>query len=166
MLAACHNVVHRSEDKRVVTEATDLKVSSAMDKDTETMEFSAAGPVREVEVHRHNVDVDWVCLKLKDGSTNFDFATPLATDDNDMPKAATKEKMDIHHCPVQLFLDDAEMARCHVMVKEASMRIVAAKTITFQNGGFPGSCGGPTCSATNVLHFMWTLSVPQKKQGT
>ena len=143
MLTACHNVVHRSEDKKVVTEVTDLKVASSMDKLAETMEFSAIGQVREVGIFRYNIDVDWACLQLKDGSANFDFTIPLATHNDDLPKAATLEKMYIYHCPVQLFLDDAEMVRCHVMVKEASVGIVAAKTINFQNGGYPGSCGGP-----------------------
>ena len=143
MLTACHNVVHRSDDGSLVTEVTDLKVASSMDKATETTEISAVGQVREVEVYKYNVDVDWACLKLKDGSPSFPFAIPLAADDNDMPKAATLEKMYIYHCPVQLFLEDADMVRCHVMVKEASVGIVAAKTINFQNGAFPGSCGGP-----------------------
>lgn len=121
MLTACHNVVHGTEDKNVVTEVTDLKVASSMDKAAETMKFSAVGQVREVEVYKYNIDVDWACLKLKDHSTKFDFAIPLATHDNDIPKAATLEKMYIYHCPVQLFLDDAEMVRCHAMVKEASV---------------------------------------------
>ena len=29
------------------------------------------------------------------------------------------------------------------MVKEASVGIVGRKTLNFQNGAFPGSCGGP-----------------------
>eukprot|EP00978_Attheya_sp_CCMP212_P009662 scaffold22944_cov31-Attheya_sp.AAC.1 len=35
------------------------------------------------------------------------------------------------------------MERLHVMVKEASVGIVNPKNLNFQNGGFPGSCGGP-----------------------
>ena len=30
-----------------------------------------------------------------------------------------------------------------MMVMEASVGIVNVKTLNFQNGGFPGSCGGP-----------------------
>ena len=42
-----------------------------MDKAADTMEFSAVGQVREVEVYKYNVDVDWACLKLKDVIINL-----------------------------------------------------------------------------------------------
>lgn len=37
------------------------------------------------------------------------------------------------------------------MVKEASVGIVAAKTINFQNGCFPGSCGSPYIFRNNAI---------------
>ena len=96
-----------------------------------------------VHVHRFNCDVDWACLKVVDENVSFPFVVPIATAESDTPEEATLEKLFIYHCPVQLFLEDPEMEACHVMVKEASVGIVGRKTLNFQNGAFPGSCGGP-----------------------
>ena len=64
--------------------------------------------------------------------------------DSDIPTAATLEKLHVYHCcPVQLFLDDPDLDRCHVMQKEASVGLIGVKSLTFQNGAFPVSCGGP-----------------------
>lgn len=60
-----------------------------------------------------------------------------------MPPRGSTEKIYIYHCPVGVFVDDTAMDACHVMVKEASLGIISEKTLSYQNGAFPGSCGGP-----------------------
>jgi hypothetical protein len=83
-------------------------------------------------------------LKRRDDEDNeFPFIIPVGTQASDVPQPTTLEKLFIYHCPVQLFLDDDEIDACHVMVKEASVGIVGQKTLNYQNGAFPGSCGGP-----------------------
>jgi len=101
------------------------------------------------------MEVDWACLKLSgDKAAPFPVVVPVATKDSEMPEPTSTEKLFICHCPVQLFLDDADIEVCHVMVKEASVGLVGPKTISFQNGAFPGSCGGPYvfCNKAVVLH--------------
>lgn len=80
---------------------------------------------------------------LEEDSPSLSCAIPLATQDSDIPAAGTSEKLHVYHCPVQLFLDDPDMERCHVMRKEAPVEVIGGKSLTFQNGAFPGSCGGP-----------------------
>ena len=72
--------------------------------------------------------------------------------DSDIPTAATLEKLHVYHCcPVQLFLDDPDLDRCHVMQKEASVGLIGVKSLTFQNGAFPVSCGGPYIFRNNAV---------------
>ena len=148
LLTACHNVVEKDEDGGY-SEKTELKVTKKLVKSkdgrmcpAEATEGKRSTAVH-VHVHRFNRDVDWACLKVVDENVSFPFVVPIATAESDTPGEATLEKLFIYHCPVQLFLDDSEMEACHVMVKEASVGIVGQKTLNFQNGAFPGSCGGP-----------------------
>ena len=60
-----------------------------------------------------------------------------------MPPRGSTEKLYIYHCPVGLFLEDVTLDACHVMVKEVFLGVIGEKTLSCQNGGFPGSCGGP-----------------------
>ena len=144
LLTACHNVVV-VEAQGEPSVATELKVTTKLIK-------SAAGVISTdesqrgvpVHVHKYNTQVNWACLRRdEESSAPFPFVIPVATSDSDMPKPASTEKLFIYHCPVQQFLDDTEIEVCHVMVMEASVGLVGKKTINFQNGGFPGSCGGP-----------------------
>jgi hypothetical protein len=144
LLTACHNVVEKEEDGSL-SEKTELKVTEMLVKsnDGKMCVAEEGNWSTAVHVHRFNIDVDWACLKLVDENESFPFVVPIATAESDTPEKATLEKLYIYHCPVQPFLDDPEMEACHVMVKEASVGIVGRKTLNFQNGAFPGSCGGP-----------------------
>ena len=144
LLTACHNVVEKDEDGGY-SEKTELKVTKKLVKSNDgRMCVAEEGNwSTEVHAHRFNSDVDWACLKVVDENVSFPFVVPIATAESDTPEEATLEKLFIYHCPVQLFLDDPEMEACHVMVKESSVGIVGQKTLNFQNGAFPGSCGGP-----------------------
>lgn len=140
LLTACHNVVQK--DGSEVTEVTELKVTTRMSKSAD-FKFVADEMVRKAEIYKYNTDVDWACLKLVNGAVPMTCIIPIGMGDSDLPKPAALEKLFIYHCPVQLFLDDEETEVCHVMVKEASVGLVGKKVINFQNGAFPGSCGGP-----------------------
>ena len=142
LLTACHNVVVKSKDGKSDSMVLDLKIATAIKK-TEDGKISPESPSRPVSVHTYNIAVDWASLKLQDEALVLPFVIPIATADSDMPPRATLEKIHIYHCPVQLFLDDPELETCHVMQKEASVGVIMSKTLTYQNGGFPGSCGGP-----------------------
>lgn len=144
LLTACQNVVVSETTNGEPAVVTTLKVTPKLVK-------SAAGKIStdegqrgvSVHVHKYNTQVDWACLICDESSATFPFIVPVATSDSDVPTPASTEKLFIYHCPVQLFLDDADIDVCHVMVMEASVGLVSKKTINFQNGGFPGSCGGP-----------------------
>lgn len=138
MLTACHNVV--VNDNMLVTE---LKVTPAIIKQDGKFATKDSQLGRPVDVHKYNVGVDWACLKLGDNAPPFPFVIPVATSNSDFPEFATTEKLFIYHCPVQLFTDDDDIEVCHVMVKEASVGLISGKHLNFQNGAFPGSCGGP-----------------------
>ena len=143
LLTACHNVVEK-EQGGGYSEKTELKVTKKLVKSSDGKMCVAEGNwSTAVHVQRFNSDVDWACLKGVDENISFPFVVPIATEESDTPEEATLEKLFIYHCPVQLFLDDPEMEACHVMVKEAAVGIVGRKTLNFQNGAFPGSCGGP-----------------------
>jgi len=142
LLTACHNVVTQSQSDGVSHNKTlDLKVASGLKRSGDAITSEETG--RLVEVHKYCVDVDWACLRLADSKSTFSSFIPLATDSSDMPPRGSTEKLYIYHCPVGLFLEDIAMDTCHVMVKEASLGIIGEKTLSFQNGAFPGSCGGP-----------------------
>jgi len=142
LLTACHNAVVKSTDGKSDSEIRDLKISTAMTRKPDG-KISADSRGRPVSVHSYNILVDWASLELKEKVPALPFAIPLATADSDMPVPATSEKIYIYHCPVQLFLDDPVFERCHVMKKEASVAMIGPKTLSYQNGAFPGSCGGP-----------------------
>ena len=144
LLTACHNVIEKEEDGGLL-EKTELKVTKMLVKsnDGKMCVAEEGNWSTAVHVHKFNPDVDWASLKVVDENVSFPFVVPIATSESDTPEKATLEKLFIYHCPVQLFLDDTEMEACHVMVKEASVGIVGQKTLNFQNGAFPGSCGGP-----------------------
>ena len=142
LLTACHNVVVKSRDEKADSVVLDLKITTIVRRLSDG-KISAESPTRFVTVHTYNIPVDWASLKLHDGAPALPFAIPLATSKSDIPTPATLEKIHIYHCPLQLFLDDLEFDTCHVMQKEASVGVIGSKTLTYQNGGFPGSCGGP-----------------------
>ena len=143
LLTACHNVVTQSQSDGVSNNVTlDLKVASGLKRIGNAIASEETGKL--VKVHKYCVDVDWACLTLADSErSTFSSFIPLATDSSDMPPRGSTEKLYIYHCPVSLFLEDIAMDTCHVMVKEASLGIIGEKTLSFQNGAFPGSCGGP-----------------------
>ena len=63
--------------------------------------------------------------------------------DADLPKRGTLEKMYIYHCPVSIFREERSETSVHAIPKEVNVGTVAEKFLSFQNGGFRGSCGGP-----------------------
>ena len=142
LLTACHNVV-KKEKGGDYFKKTGLKVTKKLVKSAECKICVEGNQSTAVDLGNFNPDVDWASLKVSDENVSFPFVIPIATMKSDTPEEATLEKLYIYHCPVQLFLDDLEMEACHVMVKEASVGIVGRKTLNFQNGAFPGSCGGP-----------------------
>jgi hypothetical protein len=142
LLTACHNVIFKSTEGEFLA-VKELKVSSSMFKSSDG-KISSAQVGKPVCVYEYNAEVDWACLMLDDGNIpSLPFCIPLATQDSDIPEPATLEKLYIYHCPIRLFLEDPEIDTCHVMVKKALVGIIGKKTLNFQNGGFPGSCGGP-----------------------
>ena len=123
-----------------------LKIATALMKSGDGV-ISAKGEGRHVTVHKYNMDVEWAALSLEEDSPPFVLchSSCHATQDSDIPAAATLEKLHVYHCcPVQLFLNHPDMDRCNVTQKEASVGLVlGTKSLTFQNGAFPVSCGGP-----------------------
>ena len=100
------------------------------------------GAAIPVTIKGYHYGHDWACLKRQDGDS-FSTHIPVAMTEGELPKDATLEKLYIYHCPVELFLVDDATRRLHPMVKEAGVGTVNPLSICFQNGGFPGSCGGP-----------------------
>lgn len=142
LLTACHNVVTQSQSDGSNNVTLDLKVASGLKRSGTDIVSEETG--RLVKVHKYCIDVDWACLTLADSEqSTFSSFIPLATASSDMPPRGSTEKLYIYHCPVDLFLGDDTLETCHAIVKEASLGIIGQKTITFQNGAFPGSCGGP-----------------------
>ena len=148
LLTACHNVVVPATEEGDESVVTELKVTSKLIKSRGkvTTVKNADGTHNKgtpVSVYRYNSQVDWACLKRDDEDNAFPFINPVGTQASDVPQPRTREKLFIYHFAVQLFLDYDEIDACHVMVKEASVGIVGQKTLNYQNGAFPGSCGGP-----------------------
>jgi hypothetical protein len=84
--------------------------------------------------------------------------------------------MTFYHVPVALFVDDMEYTdRLHVTPKQGSVGLVKKNFIDFQNGGFDGSCGGPSVyrgkaitihtSSQNSALTAETLRIHQIQQG-
>jgi hypothetical protein len=144
LLTACHNVVVKSKDGTADSTVLDLKVAPTLIRSPDGV-IATEAKGRRVAVHKYNIEVDWAALVLDEDVDSFPLTStiPLATHVSDIPSPGTSEKLYVYHCPLQLFLDDPEFERCHVMQKEASVGIIGVKTLTFQNGAFPGSCGGP-----------------------
>ena len=142
LLTACQNVVTKSADGESDNVTESLKVSPGLTRDNDSTIVSEERG-KCVQVYQFNVAVDWACLKLDDNEMPFSAFIPLASSPHDIPPRGSTEKLYIYHCPIGLFLDDIAMETCHVMVKEASIGVIGAKTLSYQNGAFPGSCGGP-----------------------
>ncbi len=156
LLTAAHNVVTREdEDKSVDIE----KVDDAREQKEQTDDMvvdnlmispmllkSSDGTIRaeegrRVEVFRYHYHHDWAFLKVCD-SKLADFI-PLAREINELPERGTKEKMDVFNCTVKIFRDARREATLHAFPKEVGVGTVGEKFMSFQNGGFKGSCGGP-----------------------
>ena len=139
LLTAAHNVVQKTESEERVL--TGLKVARSLVKG-KNGKVKSEGAAIPVTIEGYHYGHDWACLKRQDGES-FSTHIPVAMTEGELPKDATLEKLYIYHCPVELFLADDVTVRLHPMVKEAGVGIVNPLSICFQNGGFPGSCGGP-----------------------
>ena len=160
LLTACHNVVVKSTDGETTSTVLNLKVAAAMSK-TPDGTILAEPPQRAVSVHTYNIAVDWAALVLDGEADRFPLTSviPLAKQSSDIPSPGTSEKLYIYHCPIQLFLDDAELDRCHVMQKEASVGIVGKKHSPSKMGRFQVLAAGRTFFGTKPLPFIPSLRV-------
>ena len=66
----------------------------------------------------------------------------MAMTPEELPERGTLEKIYIYHCPVKIFRESRRRTSVHAMPKEASVGTISDKSLSFQNGGFLGSCGG------------------------
>lgn len=133
----------------------ELKNVSAMGKSSEGVMTPEKGPGTPVSVHKYHIDHGLACLRRTDTNTRFS-AIPLATEPGDLPEDAILDKLFIYQCPVQPFLDeaDSEIERLHVMVNEASVRIVNPKNLNFQNDGFQTPVAGIIMFTTRLWCFI------------
>eukprot|EP00339_Tiarina_fusa_P014072 CAMPEP_0117024420 /NCGR_PEP_ID=MMETSP0472-20121206/18142_1 /TAXON_ID=693140 ORGANISM="Tiarina fusus, Strain LIS" /NCGR_SAMPLE_ID=MMETSP0472 /ASSEMBLY_ACC=CAM_ASM_000603 /LENGTH=414 /DNA_ID=CAMNT_0004730855 /DNA_START=42 /DNA_END=1284 /DNA_ORIENTATION=+ len=166
LMTAAHPVVTRpgDDDNGEKMTDTDEKAAQGMERDfcvdnlmigrvlhkavdgTITVEGDA---LRVTLAHYHYFH-DWAFLKVCEGAELTDFI-PLATTQDELPPRGTLEKIYVYHCPINSFRDSRKATSVHVLPKEASVGTVAEKSLSFQNGGFAGSCGGPYVFRNKVV---------------
>ena len=161
-ITAAHNLI--STESWTNVEATDtfyLSPKLIKEKDG-TFAYADESKQIGVKVRKMNKFRDWAVLQRTD-QLSFERYIPLASREDELPSAATDLKMTIYQCPVGLFLNDDEVHVVHVMSKACGVGLIGTDSISFQNGGFSGSCGGPyvflgKCVAMHVGSFSESLS--------
>jgi len=121
----------------------DLMVALVLDKEFDGTITAQNG--RAVTLEKYHFHHDWAFLKLKPEAGRLEYFIPLATSPNELPQRGTLEKMYTYHCPVRIFLNARKAASVHALVKEVNVATIDSnkKFLSFQNGGFSGSSGGP-----------------------
>jgi len=159
LLTAAHNVIMRpgcNEDSTNMSDAEEasakgkgndsvvenLRIGRALYKDADGHITVEDGGIPVTVAHYHFFH-DWAFLKVaEDGMALTDFI-PVATSKDELPKRATLQKMVVYTCPVGIFNAATEKGTLHVLAKEVNVGIISEKHLSFQNGGFKVSCGGP-----------------------
>lgn len=165
VMTAAHNVVTRELEDESKNEAmTDEQEMAARKQDFCTANLMIAGLLHKdskgvatvagkgisVTLARYHYFHDWAFLKVSEGVQLTSFI-PVATSPDDLPHRGTLEKIYIYHCPVRIFRESRKATSVHAMVKEASVGTISEKSLSFQNGGFSGSCGGPYVFRNKVV---------------
>ena len=167
VMTAAHNVVTRElEDESKNEQMSDkqemeargqdfctnnLMIAHLLHKDTKGV-VTVEGDAISVTLARYHYFHDWAFLKVSDGVELTSFI-PVGTAPEDLPQRGTLDKIYIYHCPVKIFRESRKQTSVHAMPKEASVGIISEKSLSFQNGGFSGSCGGPYVFRNKVVAF-------------
>ena len=126
-----------------------LMIARLLHKDGNGM-ITVEGDSFPVALAHYHYFHDWAFLKVCGGG-QLSTTIPLATTPEELPQRGTLEKIYIYHCPVKIFRDSRKRTSVHAMPKEASVGTISDKTLSFQNGGFSGSCGGPYVFRNKVV---------------